>query len=54
MMHRVDTTSLHPVALHGAFMPRRYVVKDLGLLTDSTLDCRAQVTHVNQMVSRHI
>lgn len=35
MMHRVDTTSLPPVALHGAFMPRRYVVKDLGLLTDS-------------------
>ncbi|CAB3248458.1 unnamed protein product [Arctia plantaginis] len=45
MIRRLDTALNPPAVFNGTVIPWSPVVKDLGLLIDSTLDWRTQVTH---------
>lgn len=54
VIRRLDTASLPRIILNGSVIPWCPVAKDIGLLIDSTLDWRAQVTQVSQKVTESL
>lgn len=53
-MGRLNTDAISPIVFNGLVAPLSPVVKDLRLYIDSTLDHRAQVTHVSQKVTGNL
>lgn len=51
IMSRLDIGSISPIIFNGSVIPFSPIVKDLGLLIDSTIDWQAQVTHVSQRLT---
>lgn len=47
---RLNTASISLIVFNGSAIPFSFVVKDLGLHIDSTLDRRAHVTHISQVI----
>lgn len=53
-MGRLKTDPISSIVLNGLVVPFSPVVKDLGLHIDSTLDWKAQVTHMSQKVTGNL